>query len=88
MPTYEYLCESCGYKIEKFQNINDVPIKECPRCGKELRRVICTGVGVILKGKGFYNTDYEGKISSSRTCCGRTERCDRPPCSDDGACKR
>jgi len=22
------------------------------------------------------------------TCCGRTERCEKPPCSDDGSCKR
>jgi len=59
-----------------------------PRCGKELKRVIGTGMGVILKGKGFYNTDYRNSSFSGRTCCGRTERCDRPPCSDDGACKR
>ncbi|MBA7623462.1 hypothetical protein ES703_30858 [subsurface metagenome] len=88
MPTYEYFCESCGYKIEKFQNMNDKHIKKCPQCGKELRRIIGTGVGVIFKGKGFYDTDYGNNSFSGRTCCGRTERCDEPPCSEDGTCKR
>jgi putative FmdB family regulatory protein len=39
MPTYEYLCESCRYRFEKFQNISDAPIKECPKCGKELKKL-------------------------------------------------
>ena len=89
MPTYEYLCESCGYKFEKFQKMADGPLKECPECGKVVKRLIGTGMGIIFKGKGFYATDYKNNSSSSdRTCCGRTERCDKPPCSDDGVCKR
>ena len=89
MPTYEYLCESCGYKFEKFQKMTDGPLKECPECGKVVKRLIGTGMGIIFKGKGFYATDYKNNNSSSdRTCCGRTERCDKPPCSDDGVCKR
>jgi len=47
-----------------------------PQCGKELRKIIGTGVGVIFKGKGFYETDYGNGSFSGRTCCGRTERCD------------
>ena len=99
MPTYEYVCEACGYKFEKLQNMSDKPLKECPECGKEIKRLIGKGMGVIFKGSGFYATDYKNNISSSvrparrslgegGTCCGRTERCDKPPCSDDGTCKR
>ncbi|MDP2922681.1 MAG: zinc ribbon domain-containing protein [Candidatus Omnitrophota bacterium] len=77
MPTYEYLCESCGYKFERFQKMSDAPIKECPQCGKEVKRIIGAGMGVIFKGSG-----------SIKTCCGRTERCDKPPCLDTGECKR
>lgn len=94
MPTYEYQCENCGYKFEKFQKMSDKALNECPKCGKEIRRLIGAGMGVIFKGK----RDYKDNISSSRlvrrslgeggTCCGRTERCDTPPCSDDGVCKR
>lgn len=88
MPTYDYHCEKCGYKFEKFQKMSDELLKECPKCGKEIRRLIGTGMGVIFKGKGFYATDYKENIASGKTCCGRTERCDNPPCSDDGVCKR
>lgn len=111
MPAYEYFCESCGYKFEKFQKMSDEPLKVCPKCGKGAKRLIGTGMGVIFsakgeispqnggKGKGFY-ADYKNNGSSSSgrpahrslgeggTCCGRTERCDKPPCSYDGVCKR
>ncbi|GBU29267.1 hypothetical protein R84B8_02831 [Treponema sp. R8-4-B8] len=57
MPTYEYECKSCSHKFEVFQSINDPPIKDCPKCGKEVRRLIFGGTGVIFKGSGFYVTD-------------------------------
>ncbi|MBL7131265.1 MAG: zinc ribbon domain-containing protein [Candidatus Omnitrophica bacterium] len=88
MPTYEYECEDCGYKFEKFQKMSDKPIKKCPKCAGGTKRLIGKGIGVIFKGQGFYATDYKKGVSSGRTCCGRDEPCDKPPCSDDGVCKR
>ena len=57
MPTYEYECKSCGHTFEIFQNMSDDPPKDCPQCGKELRRLINGGGGVIYKGSGFYASD-------------------------------
>ncbi|HDP37256.1 MAG TPA: zinc ribbon domain-containing protein [Candidatus Atribacteria bacterium] len=82
MPTYEYICESCGYKFEKFQQMSDKPLKECPKCGEQVKRLISGGMGVITSG------GKDNSLFSGGTCCGRTERCDTPPCSDDGVCKR
>ena len=45
MPTYDYHCR-----------FSDEPLRECPQCGGEVRRVI-HAVGVIFKGSGFYCTD-------------------------------
>lgn len=87
MPTYEYECEYCGYRFEKLQNMSDRPIRKCPECGRNVKRLIGTGIGVISKKSGFYATDYESR-SSGTTCCGRSQRCEKPPCSDDGTCKR
>ena len=57
MPTYEYECKSCGHNFEAFQSMSDDPLKDCPQCGKEIRRLINGGTGVIFKGSGFYVTD-------------------------------
>ena len=61
MPTYGYECKSCGHSFDAFQSIKDEPLKTCPKCGKELRRLINGGTGVIFKGSGFYATDKGGK---------------------------
>ena len=57
MPTYEYECKSCGHNFEVFQSMSDPSLKDCPECGREIRRLIFGGTGVIFKGSGFYVTD-------------------------------
>lgn len=61
MPTYEYVCESCGYRFEAFQNMSDSPLTTCPQCGGRIKRLISGGTGLIFKGAGFYETDYKHK---------------------------
>ena len=59
MPTYEYVCTSCGHEFEKFQNMTEAHLKKCPKCRKDtLKRKIGTGAGIIFKGAGFYCSDY------------------------------
>jgi putative FmdB family regulatory protein len=59
MPTYEYLCKKCGHTFEEFQSMSGEPLTRCPTCGTDnLARVMGTGGGFILKGSGFYGTDY------------------------------
>lgn len=57
MPTYEYKCNKCEEIFEIFQKITASPLKECPVCEGELRRLISGGGGIIFKGSGFYSTD-------------------------------
>ena len=57
MPTYEYECRSCGHNFEAFQSMSDAPLSNCPECGRELRRLINGGSGIIFKGSGFYIND-------------------------------
>ena len=57
MPSYDYECKVCGHTFETFQSMSDDPLKKCPECGKELRRLIGGGLGIIFKGSGFYVTD-------------------------------
>lgn len=64
MPTYEYKCIDCGYFFEEFQRITEAPLKTCPKCKGNLKRLIGAGSGPIFKGSGFYHTDY--KLNSSK----------------------
>ena len=58
MPTYDYECSSCGHTFEKFQPITSKPVRNCPKCGRRVRRLFGGGAGIIFKGSGFYQTDY------------------------------
>ena len=65
MPTYEYECNTCGHAFEVLQSMAAPKLKKCPECGKKaLSRLIGSGVGVIFKGSGFYETDYKRKGTS------------------------
>ena len=62
MPTYDYICESCKCRFERFQSITAKPLRVCPKCGKrKVKRLIGAGAGVIFKGSGFYQTDYRSE---------------------------
>lgn len=56
MPTYQYKCDACGVRFERFQHFSEEPLKLCPECDGPVHRVI-QPVGVIFKGSGFYVTD-------------------------------
>ena len=61
MPTYEFKCGSCGHLFEKFLPISDGSKQKCPLCGKDTRRLISSGAGLIFRGSGFYVNDYGKK---------------------------
>ncbi|UCH84467.1 MAG: zinc ribbon domain-containing protein [Candidatus Latescibacterota bacterium] len=58
MPTYEYECTKCGNLFELEQRITERPRERCPECRGKVIRIISGGGGIILKGTGFYQTDY------------------------------
>jgi putative FmdB family regulatory protein len=64
MPTYEYLCKSCGERLEVVQSFSDASLTTCPACEGPLRKLF-GNVGITFKGSGFYKTDSRGSSSSS-----------------------
>ena len=64
MPIYEYSCEDCQHVFEEWQK--DFTDKEmvCPVCGGQAKRMI-SNTAFILKGSGWYATDYARNSSSS-----------------------
>ena len=82
MPIYEYRCKDCS-KVSEFlvgvgQGDSEIKCKFCK--SKNLEKIISSS---FISTNGHITGSQEGK-----TCCGRTERCDTPPCSQDGICKR
>ncbi len=61
MPIYEYHCNECGHEFEVMQKINDRPIRKCEKCGRLKAKRMISQTSFILKGSGWYVTDYSGK---------------------------
>jgi len=81
MPTYQYECKHCGHTFEAFQKMTDKPLNKCPKCQKQVKRLISSGVGIIFRGSGFYATDYRKKPAEKTdippsTCPKAKEGCD------------
>lgn len=88
MPTYEYECTQCSLKFEWRQGMAEEPLAECPECRGAVRRLISGGAGFIVKGSGEGRMGARGTACSleswGKTCCGREERCEIPPCRGEG----
>jgi putative FmdB family regulatory protein len=65
MPIYEYKCNKCGL-FEAMQGIKEAPLKKCPTCKSKVERQMSRG-SFILKGSGWYATDYAKKSTSGST---------------------
>ncbi len=72
MPTYDYK-RADGTVFEAFQSITAEPLTECPTTGQPVERIISGGTGFILKGSGFYQTDYVTKPDHERPKGGKSD---------------
>jgi putative FmdB family regulatory protein len=64
MPIYEYYCDSCGHEFEVMQKITDRPVRKCEKCGKLKAKRAISRTSFVLKGSGWYVTDYGGAKAS------------------------
>jgi putative FmdB family regulatory protein len=85
MPTYDYVCDSCGHEFEAFESITADPRKDCPECKEpRLRRKIGPGAAILFKGSGFYQTDYRSE-SYKKAAKAESPATESKPSSSDGA---
>jgi len=59
MPIYEYACASCDHHLEALQKISEDPLVVCPECGEESLRKMVSAAAFVLKGSGWYETDFK-----------------------------
>ena len=78
MPIYEYKCHVCG-KVSEFliSGSNDNSTLACPSCGSQNLERLISAPALVRNAK-----------NSGTTCCGREERCEKPPCSTGERCRR
>jgi putative FmdB family regulatory protein len=77
MPIYEYRCRDCREVFEVLVRGGDAPI--CPHCG---------GVSLEKLVTAPFVSSGQTARQAGRTCCGQEERCESPPCSEGGSCRR
>jgi putative FmdB family regulatory protein len=78
MPIYEYRCAACGAHVEVLiRSSTTTPV--CPECGSLLTDKLFSAPHVLSS---------QFRRPAGHTCCGREERCDTPPCSSGGTCRR
>jgi putative FmdB family regulatory protein len=70
MPIYEYKCQKCGV-VEVMQRITEEPLRRCPHCKGKVERLLSRS-SFILKGSGWYATDYARKGTSSASTAAST----------------
>lgn len=86
MPTYEYVCKSCGENLEVFQSFNAKPLKKHDECGGDLQKVFHAR-GVVFKGSGFYKTDSRPAASDSNGKSEKKEKSDKSEKTDKPTAK-
>ncbi|WP_028575223.1 FmdB family zinc ribbon protein [Desulfonatronovibrio hydrogenovorans] len=64
MPIYEYRCSDCQQVFEEWQKGFEDRDMVCPVCGGASSRLISNSA-FVLKGSGWYVTDYCNRQSSA-----------------------
>lgn len=74
MPIYEYQCEGCGHHLEALQKLNDPPLKKCPDCGRPRLKRLLSAPMFLLKGSGWYETDFKSEKEGRKNLADRPEK--------------
>jgi putative FmdB family regulatory protein len=79
MPIYEYRCQACGAVSEFLTGVGTDEELVCKQCGS-------TKMEKLMSVMSFMS--HSPQRAAGRTCCGREERCETPPCSSGVGCRR
>ncbi len=67
MPLYEFECQDCRQISEKLMKISDPAPDTCVYCGKGPLVKIVSRSNFVLKGQGWYETDFKTKPKTAST---------------------
>lgn len=86
MPIYEYECRACDTVFEVQQRMSEDPLKECPECQGEVKKLI-SATSFTLKGGGWYADGYSGPSNGNgkNGSAEKKEPGTPPPCQKSGS---
>jgi len=84
MPIHEYKCRKCEAVSERIEGVHDVPMRKCPSCGGKVDRMMSAGA-FILKGSGWYATDYGTKNHDNGNGKGKRKGKEAPKAKEPAA---
>ena len=73
MPIHEYKCRKCEAVVERIEGIHDKPMRKCHSCGGRVDQMISSSA-FVLKGTGWYATDYGAKSHDNGNGKGKGKR--------------
>lgn len=83
MPVYEYECSACAKVFEVQQRMSDAPLKNCPKCAGEVRKLVSVS-SFQLKGSGWYSDGYSGSSNGNGKPAAKKESPASAPCPGGG----
>jgi putative FmdB family regulatory protein len=84
VPTYEYECDKCRRVFEIRQRITEPALTTCDVCGGAVRRLL-SPAPFILKGDGWYVTDYPSESRKKAIEAEKSSSTSTPASSDKAA---
>lgn len=86
MPVYEYECAACRGRFEVQLRFSDPAVTVCRLCGSNNIRKLLSPAGFVLKGSGWYVTDYPSKDRKAATEAEKPKTDSSPAQCTTGAC--
>ncbi len=73
MPIYEYECAACGAAFEKLHRTSNRDKPTCPKCSSRKVKRRISPAGFVLKGSGWYKTDYPSEARKKGVAADKSE---------------
>ena len=83
MPTYDYVCSSCGHEMEVVHGVHGHGPSTCPECGGPMRKSF-TAPAIHFKGSGWAKKERGGGPHGSSMTPGASKKDERAGAGSGG----
>lgn len=83
MPTYDYVCSSCGHEMEVVHGVHGHGPSACPECGGAMRKSF-TAPAIHFKGSGWAKKERGGGSHGPTATPGGSRKADRAGAGSGG----